>query len=272
MRSRTLLTIVLGIVVLLSLAGCSKLRARDELNKGVRAYKGGQYETAIQHFQRSVELDPTLLNARLYLATAYAVQFVPQNPTPENQQMGEAAIREFENVLKVDPGNTTALGYIASLYFGMGGAAGATDWDKAITLFEKSKDYRRRLIQVDPRNPEHYYSIGVIDWSLTFRPRMELKTKLGLRQDEPFGPRQARERRQIAEKNSALVEEGIDVLKQALEINPKYLDAIAYLNLMYREKADIVESPAEREQYLQTADELVERHKRVREELQQVTP
>lgn len=263
MRHRAKLGLVLGVLALLILAGCSKLRARDELNKGVRAYKAGQFEAAITHFQKSIELDPELLNARIYLATAYASQYVPGSPSEENKKLAEAAIREFNKVLETDPRNVTALSYIASLYFGMGGAEKTDDGRQV--MFEKSKEYRRRLIEVEPQNAEHYYSIGVIDWTLAYAPRMRLKADLRLRPDEPLP---ARERRKLAEKNGPVVEEGIGMLQKALEINDKYLDAIAYLNLMYREKADIVDSPVEREKFLQAADDLVERHKKLREEMQ----
>lgn len=268
MRLAAKLTIALTVLALLSLTGCGKLKARDELNKGVRAYKAAQYETAIEHFQRSIELDPTLLNARLYLATAYAAQFVPQNPSQENLQRGEAAIREFKKVLELHPGNVNALSNIASLYYGMAGAMAANDWEEAQKQFEKSKEFRRQLTEVDPRNPEHYYSIGVIDWTVAYRRNKEVRGDLKLSEDVPL-PRRARQ--SLAEQNRAVVEEGIDALQKALELNPKYLEAIAYLNLMYRQKADIVGSPQEREQYLQAAEDMFERHKRLREEIERAS-
>ncbi len=249
------------VLVGLLLTGCNKLKARDELNKGVRAYKAAQYETSIQHFQRAIELDPTLINARVYLATAYASQFAPGAPSEENRKIGDQAIEEFKKVLEADPGNITALAYVAQLYFGMAGAA--QEWDKQKELFEKSKEYRRKLIEVEPSNPEHYYSIGVIDWTLSYRPRMEAKRDAGRRPDEPLPDRV---RRTLQQENMATVDEGIDVLSRAVQMNDKYLDAIAYLNLMYREKADLVDSPQEREQLLDRADELHERHQRLRQQ------
>lgn len=262
MRSsaKTLLLIVALAAVVLS--GCNKLRARDELNKGVRAYKGGNFEEAINHFQAAINHDPTLINARVYLATAYASQFVPGSPSEENKKIGEAAINEFQKVLEQDKGNITALSYIAQLYFGQAGAANAK-WEDAQALFAKSKEYRRKLIEVDPKNPEHYYSIGVIDWTLAYRPRMQLRADRKLQPDATLAPR---DRAQLAEENSAIVEEGIDVLQKALELNPKYLDAIAYLNLMYREKAALASDPKERDALLERADELHERYQRLREE------
>ena len=56
--------------MVLSLGGCNRLAARDQLNKGVDAYKSARYEEAIGHFQKATELDPSLPMAKSYLATA----------------------------------------------------------------------------------------------------------------------------------------------------------------------------------------------------------
>ena len=61
---------------------CKRLEARDQLNKGVQAYKSAKYEEAISHFQNAVNLDPTYPMTRIYLATAYAQQVVPDLTTP----------------------------------------------------------------------------------------------------------------------------------------------------------------------------------------------
>jgi len=191
------------------------------------------------------------------------MQFIPGSPSGENKQMAEAAIQEFERVLARDPNNIIALRYIANLYYGLGGGYRALDDIRK--YFEKSKEYRHRLIEVDPQNPEHYYAIGVLDWALAYRPRNELKERLGLRPDEPL----ARiDQEDLAEMNGDIVDEGIEMLRKALELNPKHLDAVAYLNLIYREKADIVADWLEREELLRKADDMLSLHKRLREEIQ----
>ena len=103
---------LLGVSLLLLAfsSGCSRLRARDQLNKGVAAFRSAQFQTAIVHFKNAVALDPTLLNARLYLATAYAQQYVPGGESPENLKIAQQAIDAFNDVLKMDPNNTTAHG------------------------------------------------------------------------------------------------------------------------------------------------------------------
>jgi tetratricopeptide (TPR) repeat protein len=253
------------LLTLIPLAGCNKLYARDELNKGVRTYKAGQYDAAVEHFRKAIEYDPNLLNARLYLATAYANQCTPGAPSEENKQRCKAAIDGFKDVLGRDPGNVIALSYLASIHYGLGGAAG--NQEETLKEFEESKAYRRKLIEVDPNNPEHYYSIGVLNWAVAYRHNQDLRRRLNnLAPDRPLPPR---ERRQFAEQNAALINEGLDMLLKALQLNPKYLNAIAYVNLMYRQKADIAETPAEREEYLQLADDYFQRHQKLREEQMQ---
>ncbi len=259
-----LVAVAVSLLALVALVGCNKLKARDELNKGVRAYKAAQFETAIEHFKRAIEADPELLNARVYLAIAYAGQYVPGAPSEENKQLAQSAIQEFENVLEMDPGNVTALSHMSTLYFEM---SKAEEGEEEIRrLGEKSKEYRHRLIELEPQNPLHYYYVGTIDWGLAHRANAQVRTDLGLRPDEPLPRRVVGD---LREKNDELVEEGIQMLKKAIELNPKYVDAITYLNLMYRQKADIVDSPQERERYLELADQMFERQKQLRERMEE---
>jgi len=48
----TALALALGCMVL-TMSGCNRLAARDQLNKGVDAYKAARYEEAIGHFQKA---------------------------------------------------------------------------------------------------------------------------------------------------------------------------------------------------------------------------
>src|SRR6202521_5641136 len=105
----------------LATAGCDKLRARDKLNKGVQAYKSAQFDVAIDDFKTAKELDPTLTNAQLYLATAYATQYIPGAPSDENIRMGEAAVKQFQEVLTNDPNDISAIDGIGSILFNMAG-------------------------------------------------------------------------------------------------------------------------------------------------------
>ena len=94
-KSGRVLTVLAVLLALFSTVGCNKLRARDQLNKGVLAYKNAKYEDAIEHFKNAVDLDPSLTNARLYLATAYMGQYIPGADSPDNNRYAEQAIETF---------------------------------------------------------------------------------------------------------------------------------------------------------------------------------
>jgi tetratricopeptide (TPR) repeat protein len=225
--------------------GCNKLKARDQLNKGVQAYKNAKYEDAIEKFKNAVALDPSLSVAQLYLATAYANQCTPGVETPENERTCDQAIQSFKDVLEKNPTDLTGAKGVASLYFQM-------------KKFDLAKEYNRKALQIDPKDPESYYSIGVIDWTQTYQPRMDARNKLGLKPDEPLKDKKVCQ--EIKDKNTANIEEGMQSLDKALELRPDYDDAMAYYNLLWREKADIeCGDPAARDADLKKADEWVDK-------------
>ena len=111
------LALILSVAALAVLGtSCKKLQSRDQLNKGVAAFKNAQYPEAVEHFKTAVELDPTFTTARLYLATAYMQQYIPGAESPENMQMAKAAYDQFMKVLEQDPKNNVAIASIASLF------------------------------------------------------------------------------------------------------------------------------------------------------------
>ncbi len=65
---------------------------------------------------------------------------------------------------------------------------------------------------------------------------------------------------ELKEKNAASIQEGIDNLNKAIELRPDYDDAMAYMNLMYRERADVeCDDEAARAADLKTADTWVDK-------------
>jgi tetratricopeptide (TPR) repeat protein len=245
------------------LSGCNKLKARDLLNKGVAAFKNGQYDVAIDDFQKAKEADPGLMNARLYLATAFASQYIPGAPSEQNMKLGAAAVDEFKQVLDIDPNSLSAIDGIGSIIFQMAGQP----YDPK--KFEESKTYHQRHIDLRPNDPEPYYWIGVIDWTLAFRANGELRAAYNRehinKQVRDTDPLPAVVRTEYTSKYGALVDEGIAKLQKAIELRPDYDDAMAYLNLLYRRKADMVESANEREALQKQADALVDKVKEIKQ-------
>ena len=251
------------LVLVVGVSGCSKLRARDLLNKGVAAYKNAQYDTAIEDFKEAKDLDPGLMNARLYLATAYASQYIPGAPSEQNMRLGTQAVNEFKEVLEKDPNNLSATDGVGSILFQMAG----TPYDPK--KFEESKSFHQKHIDLRPNDPEPYYWIGVIDWTLAFRANGEARAAYNRdhvqKQVKDTDPLPAALRSDYTSKFGPLVEEGITNLLKSIQVKPDYDDAMAYLNLLYRRKADMVESADERGALLKQADDLVDKVKEIKQ-------
>src|SRR5215467_9925562 len=101
------LSIVAGVAVLALLAtSCQKLQSRDQLNKGVQAYKNAQYPQAVENFKKAVELDP-----------------------------------KFPKVLSQDPKNDVAIASIASLFYNQKKFDDAKQWyEKLVAANPNNKE------------------------------------------------------------------------------------------------------------------------------------
>lgn len=224
--SARLATVAAIAATLLITAGCNKLKARDQLNKGVQAYKSANYEQAIEHFKTAVYLDSDLKVAKLYLATAYAQQYVPGVDSPDNIRNAQQAIDQYKDVLKNDPKSVNSLKGIAFLYMQM-------------KDFDKSREYYKKAIQLDPNDPELYYSVGVIDWTQAYKDAADLKSKNGMKVDDELkGKASQKWCDELKSKDESAVDEGMKMLQTAIDKRQDYDDAMAYMNLLYRRKAN----------------------------------
>ena len=224
-RTTALAVALAGMV--LSMSGCNKLAARDQLNKGVDAYKSARYEEAIGHFQRATQLDPGLPMAKSYLATALAQNVVPGLETPDNLKTAQQAISIFQEVLDKDPSDVNSLKQIAGIYF-------------SIKKFDDAKAWQKKVLAVDPKDPEAAYTVGVIDWTEAHENTLKALVPAGVI-DDGEGNAKAPKKLMVPlqTENAPLVEEGLQYLNQAVANRANYDDAMAYLNLTYRCKADV---------------------------------
>lgn len=214
---------------------------RGELNLGTAAFREARYEDAIRHFQAAASIRPQNGVAHLYLATAYAEQYIPGVESPDNVHYAEASVSEYQKVLEINPKSWESLKGVAYIYLQR-------------KKFADAKAFYGKAIDLDPGDPETYYSIGVIDWTLAYIPRTELRERLALKPDAPL-PIGAPECWELRDSNQAAIKEGMEMLTKAIDLRPDYDDAMAYLNLLYRERAEIeCSDPASRAKDLQAAD------------------
>lgn len=196
----------------------------DELNQGIVAYKHARYEDATQHFKNAVALDPQQMRAHLYLATTYAQQYIPGANTTDNNEVWKSAVDEYLKVIDLDPNNLDSIKGIAYLYL-------------QAKHFDSAKEYYRKAIASNPDDPEPFYSIAVIDWTESYQPRMELRHKVGL--DDAVPLIHKNECWVLRDASQDRIKDGMEMIERALALRPDHDDAMAYMNLLYRERADI---------------------------------
>jgi len=240
-----ILSVAAGVLVLVG-ASCQKLKSRDQLNQGVRAFQSAQYPEAVEHFKTAVELDPAFPTARLYLATAYFQQYIPGAESPENTQMAKAAYDQFMKVLDQDNRNTVAMASVASLYLYQ------KKWDDAQQWYEK-------LVAVDPNNADAYYSLGFIAWSKWYPAYGTARVELGMKQDDPGPIKDKKVKQELKTKWLPTINAGLQALDKTLQINPEYEDAMSYENLLIRERADLLDSKEEYDAAIKVANDWVQK-------------
>jgi len=255
------LRLVMALAATLALAfvstGCRKLEARDNLNKGVNAFKNAKYAEASDFFKRAIELDPEFPIARLYLATANMSQYIPGAESPENLNYAKNAEEQFKLVLEAEPKNTTAIESIASLYYMQ--AQGSQKLEDKLARLDTAAEWYKKLTDVEPTRKEAWYSLGVIAWAKWYPAWMEARNTAGMQPEDPGPLKDKKAREELSAKYLESIESGIKSLEKALEIDKEYDDAMAYLNLLIRERADLATDGDAYKKDIETANSWIEK-------------
>jgi len=250
-RIPTLSAALLAAAIVLAGTGCSYLKSRDHLNQGIASFRNAKYSDAVEHFEQAIKLDPQWSTPRLYLATSYMVQWIPGAESPENQAFAQKAKEEFQKVLDKDANDKNALASLAMLAFNQ---AQSLPLEKKLAMFDEAAKWQRRRIEVDPKEKEAYYSLGVIDYQKWIPALMTARSNLRMRPEDPGPLKDKKVKEELKANYGPIVDDGMQNLNKALEIDPEYDDAMAYLNLLIRERADLLDSPDEYKKQIEVAD------------------
>jgi tetratricopeptide (TPR) repeat protein len=224
-------------------------------NRGVQLFRDARYQEAVDAFQRAESLKPGDANIHLYLGTAYMQTWIPGAQTPENAAMARRAEVEFKRVLEIDPNNTTALASLQSLSYNE--AAGLPAAEK-ISKLEQAREWNVRVLAIAPQDKEAHYWAGVIAWGEFYPALMTARASAQLKPADPGPLPSVAARLELLSKYGPMVDDGIEHLRKAIEIDPQYADAMAYLNLLIRERADLRDTAEQYKQDVQEADNWVQ--------------
>lgn len=245
-------------LLMLPAAGCNKFKARIQLKQGNEYYANEEYKQALGEFQKGLESDPEATFAWRSVGLSALAMFKPGDESPANQDLARVATEAFEKYL-ADPENAAdqkVKDYLLSMYIN------SKQYDKALAFVDqeaqtdptKAGDAMRSKInilnQADRYDeavklgmafegkdaPEILYTLGVSAWDKSYNdPKYSLVER------------------------EHIVDLGLGATDKALKIKPDYFEAMAYYNLLYREKAKMTTDPAARQAFLDKATEWMQK-------------
>jgi hypothetical protein len=209
-----------------------------EWDNALAAYKSGKLDEAIRQFQDLVSLKPNDFSAKMMLADVLTRKLKPGVETPENLKIAQQAINLYLEVI-ASPGleiripvptmralTVKAITQIARINF-------------SINKLDESKAWQKRVLTEEPKNAEASFAVGVIDWMQAHQNTLKALKAAGLTDDGMGNAKApAAVMEAIKTQNGPLVEEALLYLDQAIENRPNYVDAMHYLDLVYRSNAD----------------------------------
>lgn len=111
-----------------------------------------------------------------------------------------------------------------------------------------------KAIQADATNKGAYYTAGFIDWVMTYPDYASARLAAGMQPQDPGIIPDAALRQSVRTQHGAEIEDGFQMLQVALQLDPDYADAMAYMNLLYRIAAGIADTEAQSADFIAKAD------------------
>jgi tetratricopeptide (TPR) repeat protein len=250
---------LLKFALLVSLMGCSELRARHLGREGNQHFRDGDYAAAVQLYSASERLYPLPVVA-FNKGLACRQLMLPGAKTAENERSIECALAAFKQLKRLDPKDVRAEQLYQQTLFDadrfetLAGVYRArlqvapndpvainaliqvySRWDRWDDALHWTLERARR----EPQNAEAHYAVGVFIYN-------RLYARGGGTEQSSFDPRPSAERKPppafsasdvTGAQRVALAEQGIEHLQKAVALRPNYADALTYIGLLYRQKS-----------------------------------
>ncbi len=180
-NARRIGALALLVVAVVGMQGCgfiNKLRAKNELNEGVRTFNRGKYDDAEKIFAQALEYDPENVNAQFFYAMALNARFEKSLNSQEVDKSGAIAdgqktIAAFQKVLDLTQDlkfQDRATSFIAKAWKSMRDQVYNPKTEKAqyddarknyLAYLEKRADLPN---QTDTVKAQMYYTVGDDFW------------------------------------------------------------------------------------------------------------
>lgn len=261
---------IFGMLAAFGTSGCDQIRGRRLMQEGNAAYRDGNYKQAVDLFKQAEQYMPNF--PTLYLNKGFTCKqlVIPGSKTPESIVGANCAIEAFKKFMELKPEDPKGeMLYVQTLFDADRFATLAemyesryasnpkdaqsvaglmqvyTKWEK---MDEALKWYQVNL-DLKPKDAEAFYAAGTFIYN-------QLLIKGGAADKQMWDPRPGAvnegapptfmENDIQGQQRIDLAEAGIRYLEKAVELRPTYTDAMAYINLLWRQKSfAYFDNPAE---------------------------
>jgi beta-lactamase regulating signal transducer with metallopeptidase domain len=245
-RARMLLVTGLAVLALcaavassLAVSARAQGAAQTYIAQGQAALQRGDVAGATAQFRTAVQAEPQNVQAKLLLANVLLQQYIPA--TDKDGPLVAQARQQFLDVLALDPANRQALDGMLAL---------TTNTKE----FNEAHEWAQKAIAANASDKFAYYTAGFLAWSMSYPDYIAARTAAGMKpQDRGIIPN-ATARQTLRLQHGAQLDDGLRMLQTALQLDPDYSDAMAYINLLDRIRAAISDSQTEYDALITEAD------------------
>jgi tetratricopeptide (TPR) repeat protein len=228
---------VCGLLILLYATGCNKFQSRSEIRSGNESFRVGKYDTALARYNRALQLDPGEKKIYKNIGLAYMGMYQPGSKHPKDLDYAQKAIDYLKKYIEAFPEDKKAPEYLVTMYLN------SSRVDDALAFFQ---DYSQK----HPNDAKAKETMANLYFQKADFPKgvqmMEEAMKItGPKKEtyETIGAQAWDKAHNYPELNDeqrqAVITQGIDAENKALAIDPNYIEALAFINLLYREQARI---------------------------------
>ncbi len=272
----------------------SALAAKKSVMEAHEAYKGSRWLDAARKYESAINGDPTLRGAHFFLANSYDNLYKPTRAgEPENDAYMQKAIEWYKKAAEKEPDpiyRQRAMQYLVAAYGPekLNNPAEAepivkrmieVDPSDYLNYLELAKIYENagrydeaeaillKARDVKPKEPAVYAAISAFyNRQGEFEKTVEaLNTAADLQPENPQGfqlvavfywEKAFKDKRLTAAQQKEYILKGIEGTDKALKLNPDYIDALTYKNILLRMQGNLETDLKKRQLLIDEADTL----------------
>lgn len=235
-------------------SGCDytkKVIAKDKLNQGAISYNQGRTKEAQKYFRDSLKWDDKSAIAHLFYG-ATLVKDYKNVEGPDKTRLANEALETYKKALDLTTNNCrnrdNAISYIASIYDDLQDNDNWREW----ILKRAETDCATKDVKATT-----FYTVAVNYWEAAKYQTDRYQEKGA---QDPFHYRNMDYAAASADKVKAeeAVAKGLEFIEKALQEDPKYVDALYYKSLLYRQRQMLTKEESKRKELDSLAKKLSE--------------